>query len=299
MPECLNPRLAYQTYEGEKPHFLTSRDYIECQKNTTYLTGAKLLLLPCKKCPNCMANISMDWTSRLVKEAEEWKYCYFATFTYDDTHLFYKVGGLNVRRNVLDSKTHKQLKRDIQLFLKRFRDDTGFKLKYYFACESGETTSRTHWHCILFMESMLDDLVFYGNNLYTSQTLQRAWKNGLITVSSDVNQRSIKYTIGYTLKKLGEYKLQLMSKGLGLRYLEDKKEDIKFSKGFYLNNGFLVNPPSYFIRKMKESSNPEDIKWVEEYENRERGSIKVTQTLDDLFLKLVTLPQTKKGKGAF
>lgn len=300
MAECLNPSIAYQEYDGQVPRFLTSKDYIESSKIATFLSNVKLMLLPCGKCPNCMNNKSLEWTSRLVKEAEEWQYCYFATFTYDDSHIYFTDdNGSIIKRDVLKKSTHKQLKRDIQLFNKRFREDTGFAYKYYFACESGEDTHRTHWHAILFIDSPLSDLVFYGNNLYTSQTIQRSWKNGLVTISSDVNQRSIRYTIGYTLKKLGEYKLQMMSNGLGFRYLKDKKEDIKFSEGFYLDKGFLVNPPSYFIRKMKESENPEDIAWVEAYEKRPRSSLRITKTLDDLFLDLVTRRCSTKGKGVF
>lgn len=298
MAECLKPRLAWQENDGEKPHFITSRDYIEVSKNNTYLVNKKLLLLPCGKCSNCLQNKSMEWTARLMKEAEEWEYCYFMTFTYDDSHLFYDVGGLKVRRNVLDIRTHKQLKKDIRSF-NLMLTSYGYSHKYYFACESGENTGRTHWHAIIFLDFPLTDLVFYGNNLFTSQFIQKCWKNGLVTISSDVNRMSIQYTIGYTLKKLGEYKLQMVSKGLGFRYLKNKKNDIKFSNGFYLNKGYLINPPHYFIRKMKESSLPEDIEWVKAYENKETGSVKITKTLDDLFFEMVTKNISNKGKGVF
>ena len=281
MPICLNPRLALQIHEGDKPMFLNSRNYEEVAKNNEIYKGGKLLLLPCGKCPNCMENKALEWTSRLVKESEEWKYTYFVTLTYDD-------------KNVKDLN-----KRDIQLFLKRLRKDTGYELKYYVSGEYGEVTNRPHYHAIFFLNDKITDLVFYKDNLFTSKTVFSAWQMGQVLISNDVNERSIKYTIGYTLKKKGESKVQLMSKGLGFKYLLHKKEAIKFSNGFYLNNGFFVNPPSYFIRKMKESNNSNDLKWLDDYENQPRSSKKLDKSLDDLFDLLLEKSSIKKGKGDF
>lgn len=281
MSECLAPRIAYQEEEGKKPHFIRDNDYEFWAKVNDKNLHYKLLLVPCGKCPNCLQNKALEWTARLCKEAEEWKYTYFITLTYDEKHK----KDLN--------------KRDLQLFLKRFRNFSGFELKYYINGEYGEATERPHYHAIFFLNEKIPDLVFYGNNLYTSELFAKSWKNGNVLISSDVNERSIKYTIGYTLKKLGETKITLMSKGLGLKYLKDKKEDIKFSNGFYLNNGFLVNPPSYFIRKLKESSDPDDISWLEEYENQPRSSVKLTKTLEEMLFELLNLKQNTKGKGVF
>lgn len=298
--ECLAPRIAYQKEEGSKPVFVNTRDYEFFSKFNDRSLNYKLLLLPCGKCPNCISNKSLEWTARLCKEAEEWKFQYFITLTYDDKHLkYFDNNGVVHIRDVNNPQFKHILKRDVQLFLKRFRFKTRFEMKYYICCESGEDTGRTHWHAIFYLNDKIDDLVFYSNNLYTSKILSSTWQNGQVLCSSDVNEHSIKYTIGYTLKKLGESKIQLMSKGLGLKFLEDKKEDIKFSNGFYLNNGFMVNPPSYFIRKLKESVLPEDIQWVKEYENRPRGSIKITKTLDELLSELFSQKESKKGKGVF
>lgn len=283
MPKCLAPRIAYQKNEGEKPHFVKVRqsDYEDWAKFNDKTLKYKLLLLPCGKCPNCLQNKALDWTSRLMKEAEEWKYTYFITLTYDDCHK----KDLN--------------KRDIQLFLKRFRKESGYELKYYITGEYGETTLRPHYHAIFFLNEKIDDLKFYANNLYTSELFSKTWKNGQVLLSSDVNERSIKYTIGYTLKKIGESKITLMSKGLGLKYLNEKKESIKFSKGFYLNDGFLTEPPFYFIRKIKESECPDDIDWLKEYENPEVGSVKIDYTLEELIESMLRMKTNLKGKGVF
>lgn len=281
MATCLNPRIALQKEDGEKPIFIHDIDYDFWAKINDRHLNYKLLLIPCGKCPACVQNKSLEWTARLMKESEEWKYTYFVTLTYDDEH----IKDLN--------------KRDIQLFLKRFRKYTGFECKYYITGEYGETTGRSHYHAIFFMNDKLDDLVFYSNNLYTSATFTNTWKNGQVLISQDVNERSIKYTIGYTLKKIGETKVTLMSKGLGLKYLNSKKDDIKFSNGFYLNNGFFVSPPSYFIRKIKESCDPDDVAWLEAYENQPCSSKKVDWSIKDLIDSLLAHKNQMKGKGAF
>lgn len=281
MPSCLAPRIAIQKEEGAKPIFIHDIDYEFWAKINDRHLNYKLLLLPCGKCSCCVQNKSLEWTSRLMKEAEEWKYTYFVTLTYSDSNL----KDLN--------------KRDIQLFLKRFRKATGFEFKYYVSGEYGETTLRPHYHAIFFLNDKLDDLEFYANNLYVSKLLNSTWKNGNVLVSSDVNERSIKYTIGYTLKKIGESKITLMSKGLGLKYLKEKKSNIQFSNGFYLNDGFFVSPPSYFIRKMKESNLVEDLKWLEDYENQPQSSKKIDFTIQELIDSMLNQKLSMKGKGAF
>lgn len=281
MARCLSPRIAIQEKPGAQPHFIHDIDYEYWARIYGSDLERKLLLIPCGKCSACVQNKSLEWTARLMKEAEEWKYTYFVTLTYDDEHL----KDLN--------------KRDIQLFLKRFRKASGFECKYYITGEYGETTMRPHYHAIFFLNDKIEDLLFYANNLYTSKLFTTTWQNGQVLLSSDVNERSIKYTIGYTLKKIGESKLTLMSKGLGLKYLYEKKDDIKFSKGFYLNNGFFINPPSYFIRKIKESSNSEDVAWLEEYQNQPTSSKKIDFSIKDLIDCMLTQKSSLKGKGVF
>lgn len=278
---CLNPRIAYQKNDGEKPVFIHDIDYEFWSKINVRHLHYKLMLLPCGHCSECMKKKSLEWTARLMKEAEEWNYTYFITLTYDDEH----IKDLN--------------KRDIQLFLKRFRKATGYECKYYICGEYGETTSRPHYHAIFYLNNKIEDLVFYANNLFTSVILSSTWQNGQVLLSSDVNERTIKYTIGYTLKKLGESKVILMSKGLGLKYLNNKKDDIKFSNGFYLNDGFFVETPSYLKRKIKESNDPSDIEWLEQIENSPRSSIRLTRTIEDMISEMLNSKNLLKGKGAF
>ena len=238
--QCLRPRLAIQKQEGEKPYFIRMNkeyDYEWILRNLSHIY--KIYLIPCRKCENCMKRISQEWTARLLKEKDTFPFCYFITLTYDDEHL----KDLN--------------KRDLQLFLKRYRkayeEFSDFKLKYYLTGEYGETYGRSHYHAIFFQNYPLKDLKFYANNLFISKFFNNLWTLGNCLISKQVNERSIRYTITYTLKKLGETKVNLMSKGLGLNYLNENKENIKKHEGFYITNGFKQKLPSYFLRKLKES----------------------------------------------
>lgn len=288
---CLQPSLAIQKEEGEKPVFLRVNkdyDYEWFLKNIS--NSYKVFLIPCGKCPNCLKRKSQEWTSRLLKEKENFKYSYFITFTYDDDHLT----DIN--------------KRDLQLFLKRYRkhfnNDGDFKLKYYITGEYGETTNRSHYHAILFQNKPIPEstMYFYANNLYYCSLISQIWSLGNVLVSKQVNERSIKYTITYTLKKLGETKVNIMSKGLGLNFLNEHKEDIKKYDGFYISDGYKQRFPSYFRRKLKESTDPADIKYLEDKEHEEKPSHLVSgHTLFDLLDEFLRSKDSRvlKGKGEF
>lgn len=279
---CLNPRIAYQENEGEKPRFLRMRDYEFALG--AYSKTARVLLIPCGTCSNCLKRRSAEWTARLLKEMEAHKFAYFITLTYDDDHL-------------------KELnKRDLQLFLKRYRKKYDLDLKYYICGEHGETTARPHYHAIFFQDKEIPDLRFYANNLFISKSFADCWKLGNCLISKQVNERSIKYTIAYTLKKLGEEKIVLMSKGIGLDYFKDNKERIKDFNGFYIQNGFKQKPPSYFRRKLKESTDPADIQYLIDKENEPKASTLLSgDYLGDLFRQFREDSKNNnlKGKGVF
>ena len=286
---CLKPRIAIQKEKGIKPFFLKIDRGSDYESYLKLLPKPwKLLLIPCGKCSNCIKKKSQEWTSRLLKESENFKYSYFITLTYDDEHLI----ELN--------------KRDLQLFLKRYRksfnQDHDFHMKYYITGEYGETYGRSHYHAIFFQNKPIKNLRFYSNNLYISKDFSKIWSLGNCLISKQVNERSIRYTVAYTLKKLGETKIVLMSKGLGLQYLNDNKESIKYHDGFYTVNGYKQNQPSYFKRKLKESSDPGDIKYIEDKENERKPSYKVSgHTIGDLLHEFFSSSDRLilKGKGEF
>lgn len=282
---CLLPRVAYQEKEGDKPIFLKSENYEFYLK--AYSKTARVLLIPCGHCPNCLKKKSQEWTARLLKEMEHHKYSYFITLTYKD--LITEDG------EIIDIN-----KRDLQLFLKRYRKRFGVSLCYYITGEHGETTNRPHYHAIFFQDKEIPNLRFYADNLFISDEFAKVWSHGNCLISKQVNDRSIKYTIAYTLKKLGEEKIVLMSKGIGLDYFKTNKERIMDHDGFYVPNGYKQRPPTYFRRKLKESSDINDMLYLQMKENEPTGSIKLNgDTLPSLLYEFLQLPSEIKGKGVF
>lgn len=283
---CLLPRVAYQEEEGKKPIFLKSENYEFYLR--AYSKTSRVLLIPCGNCPNCLKRKAQEWTARLLKEKESHPFAYFITLTYEK--LYDEETGEFKDIN----------KRDIQLFLKRYRKQFGVNLKYYVCGEHGETTNRPHYHAIFFQDKPLDDLKFYADNLFISDSFAKCWSHGNCLISKQVNDRSIKYTIAYTLKKLGEEKVVLMSKGLGLDYLKTNKESIKDHDGFYITNGYKQKPPTYFVRKLKESEDINDIEYLKLKDEEPKASRLLNwDTIPSLLREYLSLPERIKGKGVF
>jgi len=77
-------------------------------------------------------------------------------------------------------------------WLKRVRRATPAKLRYFLVGEYGDQTWRPHYHCLLF------GLPF---NASSEEVVKQTWGLGHISIG-EVNQATIRYTCGYTLKKL-------------------------------------------------------------------------------------------------
>ena len=283
--ECLRPRIAIQEEEGKKPKFLRFSDYEFALK--VYSKTDRVLLIPCGYCVNCQKRKAQEWTARLLKETENHKFAYFVTLTYNNENIVDEDGV------VTDIN-----KRDLQLWLKRYRFNFGIKLKYYICGEHGETYGRPHYHAILFQDKEIPDLRFYADNLYISDKFTECWSHGNCLISKQVNERSIKYTIAYTLKKLGEEKVVLMSKGIGLDYFKNYKERIMDHDGFYITKGFKQKPPTYFRRKLKESEDINDMMYLKIKEDEPRASTCLSGTyLGDLFAKFIESSKKLEFKG--
>ena len=171
---CLRPvRLNY-----------TDEECKERMNNPNLDTFAKLQtyhLVPCGKCEFCLSQRRSDWSLRLRHEFDYSVTAYFITLTYDDSKLpINKFGFPEVN------------KRDIQLFLKRFRKAIQpFKIRYYIVSEYGPTTHRPHYHGIIFnfpveLRRRFDTI------------LVNSWDKGFIT-SSTVNDARISYVTHYCL----------------------------------------------------------------------------------------------------
>ena len=59
------------------------RDFFRDWKEEDY----ELTPVPCGSCIGCRLDYSRDWATRCLLEAEQFKFNYFLTLTYDDVHL--------------------------------------------------------------------------------------------------------------------------------------------------------------------------------------------------------------------
>lgn len=160
-------------------------------------------IVPCGKCPVCRQKRANAWVFRLLQQAKAHKVALFITLTYSNE---------NVR---MTPKGYMNLhKRDLQLFFKRLRKNTGCKTIKYYACgEYGTDSYRPHYHAIIFDA--------------TSDDIQKAWQLGQIYVGT-VTGASIGYTTKYICKESRiplhanddrRKEFALMSLGMGKPYL--------------------------------------------------------------------------------
>lgn len=173
------------------------------------------VVVPCGKCVACISNNRQMWSFRLEQQLKACKTAFFITLTYDDKSNVTKVN-----------------KRDVQLFLKRLRQDldrntvytqpniNGLnsppkpKIKYYITAEYGTKTNRPHYHGIIF------DIPF--DTFKTTEIINKNWGNGFVYIGS-VTPASINYVTKYLITKNDEKKKEvfnLISIGMGKSYIE-------------------------------------------------------------------------------
>lgn len=236
----------------------------------------RFIEIPCGDCIGCRLDYAKGWSDRLMIELQSHKSAYFVTLTYNDAHLptvAYNSpdsGEIGLRRASLR-------KRDVQLFLKRLRKNTGQKIRYFCAGEYGSSTLRPHYHLIIFGLE-LGDLVPYSRNgngdvLYNSETLQKSWcdREGVpigFTVIGKVTKESCEYTARYTMKKVGsdsewfsirnmepEFTLMSTHPGIGRDYLDNHPDCFDFDHIMIPtdNGGEKIKIPKYFWRVLDSS----------------------------------------------
>lgn len=187
------------------------------------------LPIRCGGCPSCRAHKAQEWAFRLYCEYKKNPVAIFLTLTYSDD----------------DVKTIS--KRDLQLFLKRYRKTVYPSGRRYFGCgEYGDTTGRPHYH-----------LVIFGANRSDIPFIESAWPYGLTNVKPLTLAR-IKYTAGYTSKKVSkgsrvddglEPPFLLMSRrpGIGFEFMSEHPVD--FAREFTHVMGMKTHIPSYIQKR--------------------------------------------------
>lgn len=187
--------------------------------------------VPCNKCYYCLQRKRSQWLSRLSVEAKHSKSTHFVTLTYQDTAL-----------PVDDSGRPGVNKRDVQLFLKRLRKNTGSKFRYFCISEYGpHGTRRPHYHLIMFNLSVVEHVNTDTGQIIekimdledTTINILRSWKNGNVTVSPLTDQR-IAYCTKYhslpkdfglpTKKHAPLFTLMSRRPGIGYQYLTTGKQ---------------------------------------------------------------------------
>ena len=157
-------------------------------KILNYVKSDDLIIIKCGKCEECLHEKKIEIINRIKNELKLHKHAYFLTLTYDNNN----VKNLN--------------KRDIQLFLKRYRKK--HKVRYIYAGELGETTKRPHYHMLEFGHAISDlkeskTKTKKGFEQYESEELTKLWNMGIVKISQ-VNEALIHYIVKYMFKNLGE-----------------------------------------------------------------------------------------------
>lgn len=177
-------------------------------------------LVPCGRCPCCLASVSSEWQTRLKIEYDNALTAYFVTLTYDDASLPFVCS-----TDSFGDKHYVQsvCKKHIQDFIKRLRYYFPNEEIRYFCCsEYGPTTLRPHYHLVLFNLP-----IFFDSSkkqiVKITQIISKIWTHGGITIDP-VTPGRIAYVTKYITCKtdLPEYfppPFRLMSKGLGKSYL--------------------------------------------------------------------------------
>jgi len=188
------------------------------------------MVVPCGKCIACRIAKKREWKIRLLHESYYWEDTAYITLTYNDECLPEDYG------------LHKK---ELQDFIKRLRKAVEpEKIKYYAVGEYGDEYGRPHYHAIVF-----------GISQFREQLINKCWNKGWIKIGS-VEHDSIQYVTGYIEKKLygemaeDQYQgrqppFAIMSKGLGKRYAEAKREEITKNKSI-LYRGKNQGLPRYY-----------------------------------------------------
>ena len=168
---------------------LERRERLKCLRPTKFPNSNGMYNI-CGQCMPCRITKRKEWETRLMLEWKTQKEGAFVTLTYAPENLpeaeKWKGGNLD--------------KRDLQLFMKRFRITYNrkygkTKIRHFGVGEFGDLSERAHFHILLF-----------GASAQTIEYIaKKAWTKGHIQVG-ELHKNRIKYTVGYTIKKLTDKK---------------------------------------------------------------------------------------------
>lgn len=231
------------------------------------------MTVPCGQCIGCRIRRSKEWAVRICHEASLHEENQFLTLTYNPQHLP-RSGSLQLSH--------------WQRFMKRYRFHTDKKLRFFMCGEYGAKLSRPHYHAAIFGHRF-DDLELLNvagpERLYTSNSLERLWGHGFVSVGS-LTPASAAYIARYVTKKITgksasdhyqtidtttgeifqvrpEFVTMSRNPGIASDWYELFKEDV-YPDDFVVMKGVKYPTPRYYDKLLAEE-NParfEEIKYA-------------------------------------
>lgn len=244
---CLSPLTGYRTKSGQITH------------NPRFAIDDGTVTVSCKQCIECRLRRSASWATRCIHEASLFQNNSFITLTYSPEHL--PEGGTLVVK-------------DFQDFMKRLRKRVGSGVRFFHCGEYGETTSRPHYHALLFNLDFHDKQEWKKRDeftYYSSPFLSEVWGKGHCTIG-EVNFLTAAYVARYVLKKVTgpaadnhyqninvntgeifdlkpEYVTMSRRPGIGKLWYEKFKGDVYPSDEVIIDRGgkmVKIPPPKYY-----------------------------------------------------
>lgn len=239
---CYSPMTAWRSRSGRNPD--TGKWPLVFNRNYGYVDLEEKV--PCGRCIGCHLERSRQWAVRIMHEAQMYEDNSFVTLTYDDNHLP-EDGSLN--------KCH------FQKFMKRLRKSSDKRIRFYACGEYGKNLSRPHYHAILFGKDFEEKTLYTcrdGIRIYTSEELERIWKDGFSTIG-EVTFESAAYVSRYILKKqsgvrgekyyngrIPEFTLMSMKPGIGAKWYEKYSKDVFPHDYVIIRGGYKSRVPRFY-----------------------------------------------------
>lgn len=209
--------------------------------------------IPCGQCIGCRLQKAGQWASRAMHEKRMHEESAFLTLTYRNDALTMTANGATL------------VQRDLQLFMKRLRNERPLGLRFLACGEYGETTQRPHYH-VLLLNTCFPDMKYHKmsgeKKLYASAALDGLWKLGDCLIG-DVEFESCAYVAGYVVKKvtgeraaahygarLPEFQTMSRRPGIGYTYYQ-KYQDEMYAHDSVVVRGHEVPIPRYYDTKYK------------------------------------------------
>lgn len=141
-----------------------------------------LMLVPCRKCEQCLRIRQMQWRTRILRELDRAVYAYFITLTFSPAHMAGVLAEAQQRRQQGRTAVEGAAYRHVALYLKRLRKGRtassrgaakdslgrtrqrfdGISLRFFAAMEYGEENGRLHFHLLVHTQRYVPPEIFTG-----------------------------------------------------------------------------------------------------------------------------------------